>query len=386
MSEVAEEENPTAVTTIRETVKENIRIARLRHRQDELDNLRITHGDPEDDSINLQTFTKNDVLDIANKIKKQRHASTTDLLKLCHAFLQSIDNINCFVNTTGAVPVIVKEMTGKKTETQMLAIECLCNLSLGSEDTSEKVAQKAGTYLHTFLQSSNESIVRTSLWCLTNLIVAGKKPLKIMISQEIISALINVTLSIHNRNLTDESYVAIELILDHGGVPRPSDIETLCAKWILHQEAPLDLGKTKIVYKLLNLLEFKSNDAIEMDKLVYICFGTLLNLYDVTSSSPPAPSESREFLHQVVLLMRICSNLVALENSYADYIIDNWFRTQSRSLATFFNYFIKQMAATNLSIEEIYWFIGNLMKCQLSDTTLKYVETDEFFAKIQMEV
>lgn len=108
-----EEEKSTAVAKIRENVRENIRIARLRHRQDELDNLRITLGDLEDHSTNTQTFTTNDVLEIANKIKKQRHASATDLLKLSHAFIQSFENINCFVNSTGAVPVIVKEMTGK---------------------------------------------------------------------------------------------------------------------------------------------------------------------------------------------------------------------------------------------------------------------------------
>lgn len=113
MSELAEEEKSSGVTIIRENVKENIRIARLRHRQDELDSLRITHGDLEDHSINLQTFTTNDVLDIAKQIKKQRHASVMDLSRLCHAFIQSADNINCFVNATGAVPVIIKEMTGK---------------------------------------------------------------------------------------------------------------------------------------------------------------------------------------------------------------------------------------------------------------------------------
>lgn len=122
MSEMAEEEKSNAVTTIRENVKENIRIARLRHRQDELDSLRITHGDFEEHSINLQTFTTNDVLEIANKIKKQRHASAVELSKLCHAFLQSTDNINCFVNSTGAVPVIIKEMTGKSFSSIFLLI------------------------------------------------------------------------------------------------------------------------------------------------------------------------------------------------------------------------------------------------------------------------
>lgn len=116
MSEVGEEEKPTAVTSIRENVKENIRIARLKHRQDEVDNLRITLGQFEDHTVNLQTFSTTDVLDIANKLKKQRHASIPELLKLSHAFLQSPENITCFVNVTGAVPVIVKELTGKTFE------------------------------------------------------------------------------------------------------------------------------------------------------------------------------------------------------------------------------------------------------------------------------
>lgn len=114
MSAAEGDDNSPVVTSIRENVKDNIRIARLKHRQDELDNLRITLGAAEDDAVNLKTFTPNDVLAIVLKLKRQRNASAADLLKLCHAFLQSHENINLFVNTTGAVPVIVKEMTGKR--------------------------------------------------------------------------------------------------------------------------------------------------------------------------------------------------------------------------------------------------------------------------------
>lgn len=112
MSEGGEGDKPTAVTTIRENIKKNIRIARLKHRQDELDNLRITDGNLEDHSINLQTFTTADILAIVHRMKKQKYASPMDLMKLSHAFLQSTDNINCFINATGAIAVIVKEMTG----------------------------------------------------------------------------------------------------------------------------------------------------------------------------------------------------------------------------------------------------------------------------------
>lgn len=113
MLEATDQEKPDGVKTIRENVKNHIRIARLKHRQDEVDNLRITLGDFEDHSINLETFTKDDVLDIAAKIKRQRNASHLELLKLCHAFLQSTENIGCFLNATGSIQVIIKELTGK---------------------------------------------------------------------------------------------------------------------------------------------------------------------------------------------------------------------------------------------------------------------------------
>lgn len=114
MSEPPAEDKETIVTTIRANVKENIRIARLKHRHDEVDNFRITLGDAEDSSaINLQTFNNADILAIANQIKRKRHAPPTELMKLSHAFLQSIENISYFVKITGALAVIIKEMTGK---------------------------------------------------------------------------------------------------------------------------------------------------------------------------------------------------------------------------------------------------------------------------------
>lgn len=151
----------------------------------------------------------------------------------------------------------------------------------------------------------------------------------------------------------------------------------------MNQAPPLNLGITKIAYKLLNLLEFKCSDAIGKQKLVDQCIETLIYLYDTTSSLPSTP-EPKDFLNQVVLLMRICSNLSALEDSYGDYIIENWFRVPSRSLRDFFNYFFEKFAVSNLSFNEIYWFIGNITKGQLSETTQNYLAIDDFFFKIKL--
>lgn len=74
-----------------------------------------------------------------------------------------------------------------------------------------------------------------------------------------------------------------------------------------------------------------------------------------------------------------------MDSSFGNYIIENWFQSQNRSLALFFNHFIALFVANSISINEIYWFIGNLMKCQHNEQTLKYLESDEFFVKIDMK-
>lgn len=47
---------------------------------------------------------------------------------------------------------------GNDANTQILATECLCNLSLGTEIACEKLTLNAGTYLITFLNCQNERI------------------------------------------------------------------------------------------------------------------------------------------------------------------------------------------------------------------------------------
>lgn len=186
MSECEESKTSKMVESVRDSVRKDVHEARSKHRHDEMDGLRVAPDELSNHSINLQTFNQDDVLDIVKTIKKNKHAQTTELLKLSHAFLQSTDNIQTFLNTTGAMNVLVKELTGETkdpkvvvnafflcehsinlnsnlivgsdSEKQVLALECLCNLSLGSDVLCEKVVLQAGTYLHTFLQSSNEAL------------------------------------------------------------------------------------------------------------------------------------------------------------------------------------------------------------------------------------
>lgn len=162
---------------------------------------------------------------------------------------------------------------------------------------------------------------------------------------------------------------------------RQSDIEIL-SKFILDHEVPLNLRITKIAYKLLNLLDFQSNDDDGMQRLLKFCFDTLNHIHDTSNSSTNTP-DSNESIQHVILLMRICSNIVARNQILGGFIIANWFQSQNRSMTSFFNHFIDLLLTTNgSSVPEIYWFIGNLLKCPTNESTIKYLEREDFLKKL----
>lgn len=155
--ESSEHKPSDTVDSIRRRIRDERRLHRKEVRFDQIDALRLELGGVFLD--NLRNYTEEDVLNLTKCIKKQKHAKPDQMNQLCHAFIQSVDNINCFMNVTGAINVIVKELTGNCFNTQILAAECICNLSLGSEIACEKLSLCVGSYLITFLKSVNERLL-----------------------------------------------------------------------------------------------------------------------------------------------------------------------------------------------------------------------------------
>lgn len=99
--------------SIRENLHSNIRITRIKHRESAIDRLRIRPEDVDMLPVDVMNFTKDDIMATAHAIKKNKHITTDELQKLSHAFLQSPDNIECFLNVTGALNVLIKESIGR---------------------------------------------------------------------------------------------------------------------------------------------------------------------------------------------------------------------------------------------------------------------------------
>lgn len=133
-------------------------------RRDELKHTQVLHR--------ISTFSKNrfleseilkesDIKGLCGRIKRRKHCTEDDLEKLTNAFFQSEQNIVEFLNITGAINVLIKELIGSNNK--LLAAQCLCNISLGNEISCNKVASFAGCYLMILLKNVSHTMLIVSI-------------------------------------------------------------------------------------------------------------------------------------------------------------------------------------------------------------------------------
>lgn len=215
----------------------NQKLFRAVRRNDHIDAKRIGVGEIKHLIADAENITEKDIAGLASRIKRRRNAGELDLIRLSQAFLQSIGNIRAFINIPGALNVIVKELTGNDSNRKVLACECLCNMSLGSENCCEKLSMAAGSYLLMFLDSTNRRLaVRfaiasflfnfylifalyfqdTALWTLTNLsVMPGSKSVNILMSQKIIPTLMaTISINTTNPDFVSELYATLDIVVN----------------------------------------------------------------------------------------------------------------------------------------------------------------------------
>ncbi|XP_017063217.1 uncharacterized protein LOC108102620 [Drosophila eugracilis] len=176
-------------THIRSKFREYARDQRLECRMKAKDSLRIGLGQIKEEVKALESLETKDVIGMAGRIKRRKHATTEDMRRLSVAFLQGNDNINAFAGIPGAIQVLVKELTGPHIQRQIDAIECLCNLSLGEAHVSEKIASLAGSYIVTYLDGKEERLKRSCLWTLANILATCEKACKILLQMQLVPKL-----------------------------------------------------------------------------------------------------------------------------------------------------------------------------------------------------
>ncbi|XP_039428850.1 transmembrane and coiled-coil domain-containing protein 6-like [Culex pipiens pallens] len=353
---------PVPEPRIREQNRNEVRWERQLHRKAELDVNRANLGEMLQEVAAIESVTPQEIKGLASRIKRRKHADLRDLVKLSYGFQQSGENISEFVRITGAINVVVKELTGHDSDRQLLAAECLCNLSLGDEVCCEKVATFAGTYLVALVENlSNRRVATTCMWTLQNMISSGTKAMKILNSQGIIPSLTHLLEVLEKDDLLAEILLAIELILDHD--PAFISPETIHATILpLTSSKEPQLNSLKVVYKALCLTGFETLDVETAPQIVKHVVQQLVLIGTENGA-------------EAILSIRILANLVAINEGCVDFLVAQC-QQHNFKLSQLFNLFSEdgQVAVCR----EILWLVGNVSKTGSGNEFKRFVQFDNF--------
>lgn len=201
-----------AVQNLKSNLRANMRQDRVENRHNAVDSLRLGVGELSKFLTDLEHMTEKDMAGMASRIKRRRRADEADLIRLSQSFLQCTENITTFTNITGALNVLVKELTGSDSNRQIHACECICNAALGSDNSCEKIALSAGSYLLMYADSVDQRLAQTSLWTLANLAVQPSA-VAILRSQKLVETLLAIT----KPHLFTDVYETLEAWVINGG-------------------------------------------------------------------------------------------------------------------------------------------------------------------------
>ncbi|EDW75563.2 uncharacterized protein Dwil_GK23924 [Drosophila willistoni] len=234
---------------LRLKIREYAQKQRHNQRDQATDAFRFGLGQIRQEITELDNLKIKDVQGLAARIKRRKHATSENMYRLSHAFLQGNENINCFAAIPGASQVLVKELTGPNLERQIEAAECFCNYSLGEPHVAEKISTMAGSYLVTYLDSNELRLKRSCLWTLTNLIATCPKAGKTLLQMQLIPKLWKLYVSDYDELHTDAE-ISLNLLAttidgispedchylsEHMMEKRPSDLHGEYYMFLLYQ-------------------------------------------------------------------------------------------------------------------------------------------------------
>ncbi|XP_062552408.1 uncharacterized protein LOC134217623 [Armigeres subalbatus] len=342
---------------------------RQRQRKAELDINRVGLGELLHEVQQIENVSCQEIKGLASRIKRRKHADANDLIKLSYGFQQSGENISEFVRITGAINVLVKEFTGHDSDLQLLAGECLCNLTLGCDVCCEKVATFAGTYLITLLENvNNKRLNYICIWTIQNIISSGRKSMQILHSQGLTATLERLLEETEHNELLKEILFSISLILDYDDefVSKEQILVTLLPQLVT--KSP-QLDTLRVLYLGLTLTGFETLDTSAAPNIIRHCFEYI----ESTSTS------QNENYSGVLLAIRIMANLVPKNDRNAELILHEC-QEKNLKLSSLFNIYSEN--GHDKICMEILWLLGNVNKHVSNQMKDHYLQYDNFVAEL----
>ncbi|XP_020812344.1 uncharacterized protein LOC110187296 [Drosophila serrata] len=269
------------------------------------DALRLGLGQIKKEVTTLEDLGIKDVIGLASRIKRRKHATSEDLYRLALAFLQGNENINAFAAIPGAIQVVVKELSGPHIQRQIDAVECLCNLSLGEAHVSEKIASLAGSYMVTYLDGKEERLKHSCLWTLANVLVTCDKAAQTLLQMQLVPKLwkLYTAPASELRGCQEDAGTCLFLVATHA----LQHVSTEDRKYLgqhLHEKRPEDPASEYFMYIVHQLALVGPDQGLGVQQA-----GSLVNFFGASLSG-----EVGLFPHKLRLFygVRVLANLAAI--------------------------------------------------------------------------
>lgn len=349
---------------IREKQRQEVRRHQSEQRVDLLDRKRCGLSELYQ-TINIEErLTEKDVGGLAARLKRRKRAEEQDLKRLTAAFLHSEKNISEFCRITGALNVIMKEFTSTDSDLQLLAAECLCNLALGEDACSKKVATAAGTYLLLYLTNTTVShMVETCLWTLQNLLLSGPKAGSVLLSQGLVDRLLSLIKSTQrdSASLLEVEGETLAILVDRFWPQLSVDVQQLIPVMLVDT---FGIGSDLYLHALYNCLQGLDYNVepIVLDDAVQKSINYLITICSLPEEINPT---------RLILSIRILTNAFASPTASQLNLFSSVIAALLEKKLTF-SAIVQRVLATNNEtvIKEALWMAATLYRCALDGSAI----------------
>jgi len=143
---------------------------------------------------------------LANVCKSGK-ISVSEFRRLSRAISDQEGFADHFLAQDGCLHAITGYLTGRDAPKQVVALQCLVNLSCSTTHCSA-VAKAAGAYLVTIVSGTNQELAQFAAHCLTNLALTDRSAVAVLVAQEAVPNLLGLALAPSSSPSTQDSALA----------------------------------------------------------------------------------------------------------------------------------------------------------------------------------
>ncbi|XP_037959726.1 uncharacterized protein LOC119689057 [Teleopsis dalmanni] len=268
----------TAVDAIRCKMRNAAEVQRHNKRHEVNDMLRCGLGEMIED---FEAISTQEIVDLSEKLRSRRTATCEDLFRLSRAFISDEQHIVAFMSTPGAFQVIIKELTGRRADRELLALQCICNLSLGKAKICEKIVAYAGSYLSVILEGGSYEMKSIALWTLANIISTSGRCAKNLININLITILLDLYVNTYTSfaDVSSDAGLCLYLLALNGASYINAEHKCVIYK-TFNLKNPYTEGAEYLLAILLHAGFFEKDCVIHEHKLIYLVIFIVNNIND----------------------------------------------------------------------------------------------------------